>query len=529
MFFALFSFLAFRSLARWRLPSESNFHHNPEEQKNTKYEISQIGFHEIDNIHKGDSISVKFGESPLRLFIFISSISQVGLKHLYIDGSDSLSRIHDADDKVAFAIDADNEAIFEFDSRSYNDNHHFDHSHQKSLYKSFFNRKHKKGMKDKVKSLISKFNFHGRKESNNDDFEDYFESIGNSVSVVMWLLPKEMCGKSSLFEYGGMAANLSVEPTVSIITSKTNEEITYSNCIFSPLFNLFDSRISYDVTVGVEPTDSDNEYPSNYRASKAEIYTDNLNYPELKINDQQNNNNHEIFKPYFVKYEIKQEAKEGGLDHPLSVHAYMNRKSQPNSENSYDSYYLDFFCIAGVVESCNSSNCFHDYDVESKLILKCNDKLLQQFLSILIGVAIAIFVVIIILICLCCVGCCACCGLCCYPFCCKGQQKSRHTHHHHSTSNSTSVLDSSTIPALNPVGNSNNENDLEIPLMSIDQNNNPQQYHQPVPMYSNPPVVYVLPAGQNNPVNQPNVVYVPQNSYQIPVQQQPQNQPQYKP
>ena len=246
MFLAFLSLLAFHSISIWPILSKK-FHDYPQtETEFTTYNINRTGFHEIASVKSGDSIRVKFNGQPLRLFLFLSTNFEVVLQNLEIDGSNSnlkdhsekvsYSNLKDLKENIAFAVDADDEAVFKFGSIERNHQNEEDKSHHNRFH--FFKGKQRRTLKEKVKFITSKLAFHYQ-DYDDEDFDFDFDHI----KVALWLLPREMCGKSSIYEYGSNS-NLTVGQAISIITSKTGDEITYSNCIFSPLFDIFDSKSS---------------------------------------------------------------------------------------------------------------------------------------------------------------------------------------------------------------------------------------------------------------------------------------------
>lgn len=472
MLFVFITILGFRSFLHWKKFNERNIGNEQSTLENSQYEINQIGYHEINNIHDGDSIVVKFNQQQLRLFIFISGSFQYELKNLYIDGIDSLLNLKNQDEKFGFAIDADKEAKLEFGT------YESDNS----------NKKHHKPnhIRNKAQLMLSKVhNYHHNDIINNYDQDfNFIENIDTSLHVVLWLLPRDMCGKSSLFEFGGMTANLTIESTDSIIRSKTIDEITYSNCIFSPLFNIFYSKFDYDINIKFDPS---------YK-STAVVYSNNISYPDFSMNDE----NHIISKPYFIKYDITKPNQNGNFTSSSPIKTFITRKMIRNDSSEFQ---FDIICIAGSVDFCDSSKCFHDYDIESKMMLKCDNSLFLKIIGILAGFGVVIIIAIIVISCLCCAGCCACCGcLCCYLY----KKKSNN----HSTRNNGGNFDSNPIPPISPISNNRSENDLELPLMSINQTQNPQQFHNPTPMPQMHPTVYYLQPGQINNAIPQNVVYV---------------------
>ena len=144
-------------------------------------------------------------------------------------------------------------------------------------------------------------------------------------------------------------------------------------------------------------------------------------------------------------------------------------------------------------------------------MLKCNDELFKKLIGLVAGVGVVAIIAICATTCLCCTGCCACCGCLCL-YLCKNKNKSKNQNQ--SARNSTHPYDSDSIPPINPVYNGGNANDLEFPLMNIDQNQNQssQQFHNPVPV---PQAVYYLQPGQMQNANTQNVVYVPTQQQQI--------------
>lgn len=507
MFLAFLSLLAFHSISIWPILSKK-FHDYPQtETEFTTYNINRTGFHEIASVKSGDSIRVKFNGQPLRLFLFLSTNFEVVLQNLEIDGSNSnlkdhsekvsYSNLKDLKENIAFAVDADDEAVFKFGSIERNHQNEEDKSHHNRFH--FFKGKQRRTLKEKVKFITSKLAFHYQDYEKYDD-ED-FDFDFDHIKVALWLLPREMCGKSSIYEYGSNS-NLTVGQAISIITSKTGDEITYSNCIFSPLFDIFDSKSSYDISIGINPSEFENS--QNYKSSITAIYTNNLSKPDTVINGYEGYN-HTFSNPFFSRYEIKQKIKEGENNSPLEVEVYMIKKVTQTDNFDYNRF--DIFCSSGSVYFCNASSCFHDEMIEMKITQKCGDEIIWQILALIAGAAVVILIVLIVLICFCCVGCCACCGfLCCFGgINCRRRRENQET-------NSMSVSQHSRTP-------NGAEHDLELPLMSIDHGQ--ADYHQPVPVYAPQPVYYVVPQNMSQlQIQQQQQMQQQQNAYQVPLQVQ---------
>ena len=122
--------------------------------------IDTIGFHEISNVSNGDFVKVNF-DSKLRLFLFLPFNSYLVVDELNVDGNNVSSSFHNPiDEEISFSVDASQYAQFTFSSRE----------------------------KPKLK----------------------FESD----SISLWLIPREICSKSSYFESGGLSSEIYSNPSM---------------------------------------------------------------------------------------------------------------------------------------------------------------------------------------------------------------------------------------------------------------------------------------------------------------------------
>ena len=114
--------------------------------------IDTVGFHQISNVTNGDFIIVQFDSKSLRLFLFMPFNSCLVIDELNVDGVNMSSQFHNPiDEEIGFAVDANQYAQFTFNSR------------------------------DKPKLRFE------------------------SDSVSLWLIPRDICSKSSYFESGGLS------------------------------------------------------------------------------------------------------------------------------------------------------------------------------------------------------------------------------------------------------------------------------------------------------------------------------------
>ena len=133
---------------------------------------------------------------------------------------------------------------------------------------------------------------------------------------------------------------------------------------------------------------------------------------------------------------------------------------------------VGFVCQSGVFEACDSSGCFKDNFVEESLFVKCENEMLTSLIRLMIAIGIIVVIIVILLIFCCgCFGCCCCC--CCCAACCIGKNgccEKRKT--------------DDDGAAQSRWRRGRQQNDIEVPLMSIDQNQGVQTnpYNEQIPI-----------------------------------------------
>lgn len=430
--------------------SKNNFY--VKKSKNgLSYSIKEAGFYEINEIHGTDSIKIKFSEEELRLFAIFTQDSQIILNHLYIDGYDSIENVIDSTKKVSYSIDAKSEVIFEF----------------KSLKNRDF-----------------------------DDDEEIEKDDTNKIEAKFWLLPRETCGKSSIFEFGGTGSNLTVGTSEKLITTHNSNEKKYRNCIFSPLF---DTKNLYSVSFDIQ-----SELNNGFSKSKIELYTNNFKQPDWTMKNIDEEKTYSTAKPFFVKYEIVQRSNEGQFISPFKVETRMIRQIL-SKKKVFVINSVSLGCFYGVFDYCDSIGCFHDTEFEAIVTVKCDNERMKKVMKIVaIVVGVVLFVIIVSSI----VGCCFCCGAfdaccccpfdccCCCPFdcccccpvdccccCCNCNRGQKQKNKNDQQQANQNIGSSNSIPQLLNKNKSGQQNDIELPLMDINQQ---QQEHVNTEIIANP-------------------------------------------
>lgn len=302
--------------------------------------IDTVGFHQITDVLNGDAVKVNFNSNDLRLFLFLPFNSYLVVDELDVDGANMSSQFHNPiDEEIGFAVDGSQYAQFNFTSRG----------------------------KPKLKI--------------------------ESDSVSLWLIPRNLCSKSSYFESGGLSSEIISYPSNQSITSKS-PYIQYSMCVFSPVFDF--TEVSYSIKFGVEAD------LNNY-VSESCLYTDNFNESERCVNNYDEDSKYLISNAFFIQHTIKT-ANENykRVDNQVKI------KLKRDTEKSNFSEFFDLFCITQPVDACNSTACVYDKELEDDLYYRCNTKLDDYFRILLIVFCCFVAVIIIITI-LCVCGCCVCC------------------------------------------------------------------------------------------------------------------------
>ena len=190
--------------------------------------------------------------------------------------------------------------------------------------------------------------------------------------------------------------------------------------------------------------------------------------------------NYSTSKPFFVKYEIVQKSDDGQFVWLFNVETRMTRK-MIGKKKRFDFNSISLSCFFGVFECCDSWNCFHDIEFEEMVIVKCDNENLIKIIktaAILVGIILFVIIIASIIGCCCCCNCCGmidCCCCCCADCncccCCAGCKCCSCTKKNNNEKQQIqqNVGSSSSIPQIMSMNKSNQKNDIELPLMDINQ------------------------------------------------------------
>lgn len=196
----------------------------------------------------------------------------------------------------------------------------------------------------------------------------------NKIAVNLWILPIDLCPKSSIFGVSGKDIYANIMP------SHFN---SYSICAFNPIF---ESQINnFKIQFGIE-------LQNDLNNSFSFLYSNDFNHPEKIVNGYDNSQYYLQKNPYFIKYVILKHENSSKQISYKDDQAKIIFKKIVNENKSKNST-----CKVSAIYSCTSSNCQDENSNIGNIDYKCVS--LSVFIwttSSNLGVMIAVFILNVI-------------------------------------------------------------------------------------------------------------------------------------